>query len=165
MLNNLESADRTSTIEGGCACGAVRYGLCRPPLFTHACHCLDCQRESGSAFNHHIMIESEAISVLSGETENIKVPSASGRAHYIVRCKGCRSPLWSRHGSLKSKICYVKVGALDTPGAYPPQAHIYVRTKQEWITLDRAVPTFKTHYDSAKVWPVESVRRYEAIKR
>src|SRR5260370_24713374 len=37
-------------LEGGCACGAVRYRLTAPPLIVHACHCRDCQKQSGSAF-------------------------------------------------------------------------------------------------------------------
>ena len=35
--------------EGGCACGAVRYRLASAPLFVHCCHCLNCQRQTGSA--------------------------------------------------------------------------------------------------------------------
>jgi len=37
-------------LEGGCACGAVRYRLTAPPLIVHACHCRDCQKLTGSAF-------------------------------------------------------------------------------------------------------------------
>lgn len=36
--------------EGGCACGAVRYRLASDPLFRHCFHCLNCQRQTGSAF-------------------------------------------------------------------------------------------------------------------
>jgi hypothetical protein len=35
--------------EGGCACGAVRYRLTSDPLIAHRCHCLNCQRQTGSA--------------------------------------------------------------------------------------------------------------------
>jgi hypothetical protein len=35
--------------EGGCACETVRYRLRSDPLFTHCCHCLNCQRQTGSA--------------------------------------------------------------------------------------------------------------------
>ena len=37
-------------MEGGCACGAVRYRLTSEPMFVHCCHCLNCQRQTGSAF-------------------------------------------------------------------------------------------------------------------
>ena len=40
----------TETFEGGCSCGAVRYRLTSRPMFTHCCHCLDCQNQTGSAF-------------------------------------------------------------------------------------------------------------------
>ena len=43
--------------EGGCACGAVRYRLTSDPLFTHCCHCLNCQRQTGSAFVINLLIE------------------------------------------------------------------------------------------------------------
>ncbi len=35
--------------EGGCACGSVRYRLTPDPLFVHCCHCVNCQRQTGSA--------------------------------------------------------------------------------------------------------------------
>ena len=34
--------------EGGCACRAIRYAVTEKPLIVHACHCLDCQRVTGS---------------------------------------------------------------------------------------------------------------------
>ena len=39
----LEEVTAASTIKGGCSCGQVRYQLTQDPLFTHACHCTDCQ--------------------------------------------------------------------------------------------------------------------------
>src|SRR4051812_17077729 len=39
-----------SVLEGGCACGAVRYRLTSAPMFVNCCHCTDCQRQVGSAF-------------------------------------------------------------------------------------------------------------------
>ena len=35
---------------GGCQCGAVRYEITGPPAAVYACHCTECQRQSGSAF-------------------------------------------------------------------------------------------------------------------
>ena len=36
---------------GGCKCGQVRYSANAEPAFTGVCHCTDCQKESGTAFN------------------------------------------------------------------------------------------------------------------
>ena len=41
----------SAPLDGGCACGAVRYRLrCPTRSFVHCCHCLNCQRQTGSAF-------------------------------------------------------------------------------------------------------------------
>jgi len=51
--------------EGGCACGAVRYRLTSDPLFTHCCHCLNCQRQTGSAFVINLLIEADRVELLA----------------------------------------------------------------------------------------------------
>lgn len=35
---------------GGCQCGAIRYEISGPPAAVYACHCTECQKQSGSAF-------------------------------------------------------------------------------------------------------------------
>ena len=54
-------------VEGGCACGAVRYRLSSAPMFVHCCHCRDCQRQTGSAFVINALIETERIGLLAGD--------------------------------------------------------------------------------------------------
>ena len=54
-------------LEGGCSCGAVRYRLSSKPMFVHCCHCLDCQRQTGSAFVLNALIETDRIECVSGE--------------------------------------------------------------------------------------------------
>ena len=39
-----------TTHMGGCQCGAVRYTLATDKITAYACHCLECQKQSASAF-------------------------------------------------------------------------------------------------------------------
>ncbi len=48
------------TIDGGCACGELRYRLDSKPMFVHCCHCRDCQRQTGSAFVLNALIETKS---------------------------------------------------------------------------------------------------------
>jgi len=48
-------------LEGGCVCGAVRYRLTASPLIVHACHCRDCQTQTGSAFVLNMWIEKNCV--------------------------------------------------------------------------------------------------------
>jgi hypothetical protein len=52
-------------MEGRCTCGAVRYRLASPPLFTHCCHCRWCQRQTGSACVVNAMIETDRVQLLT----------------------------------------------------------------------------------------------------
>lgn len=44
---------------GGCQCGSVRYVLTSEPLRVAACHCTECQRQSGSAFGMSMSVKKE----------------------------------------------------------------------------------------------------------
>ena len=149
-------------LEGGCACGAVRYRLTAAPMFVHCCHCHDCQRQTGSAFVLNALIESSRIELLSGELEAISMPTDSGRPHDIYRCPRCRTALWSDYGQ-RRVLRFVRVGTLDNPSALPPDVHIYIRSKLPWVVLPKDVPSFEAYYEPQKVWPAASLERRRAI--
>jgi hypothetical protein len=151
----------TLTLEGGCACGQMRYRLVSKPMFVHCCHCRECQRQTGSAFVINALIEADRIETLSGETEPVPVPTESGRPHVIHRCPACKVAVWSHYGGVL-KLSFVRVGTLDEPPALPPDVHIYTRSKLPWVTLTADVPAFEAYYDSKKLWPPESLERRKA---
>ena len=64
--------------EGGCSCGAVRYRLASAPLFTHCCHCRNCQRQTGSAFVLNLLIEADRVYAASSSGPDRARRSASG---------------------------------------------------------------------------------------
>jgi len=149
-------------LEGGCACGAVRYRLVCAPMFVHCCHCRDCQRQTGSAFVLNALIETDNISIVAGEPGPVAVPADSGKPHLIYRCPACQIAVWSEYGG-RSALRFVRVGTLDDPAALPPDVHIYVRSKLPWITLPEGVPTFGAYYDSRALWPAASLERRRAL--
>jgi hypothetical protein len=149
-------------LEGGCACAAVRYRLESAPMFVHCCHCRDCQRQTGSAFVINALIETDRISLLSGDPAPVAVPTDSGRPHRIYRCPACRIALWSDYGGRPS-LRFVRVGTLDDPAALPPDVHIFTRSKLPWIELPNAFPAFEIYYDMQALWPAASLERRRAI--
>jgi hypothetical protein len=152
----------TVALEGGCACGEVRYRLASKPMFVHCCHCRDCQRQTGSAFVVNALIETDRVELLSGGTDAVPVPTDSGRPHLIHRCPTCKTALWSHYGG-RQPLSFVRVCTLDDPSALPPDVHIYTRAKLPWIVLPAGVPAFEVYYDSKTLWPPESLERRKAI--
>jgi hypothetical protein len=149
-------------LEGGCACGFVRYRLASAPMFVHCCHCRDCQRQTGSAFVINALIESDRIAHMSGDVDAVSMPTDSGRPHDVYRCPECRTVVWSDYGR-RRVLRFVRVGTLDTPASLPPDVHIYTRSKLPWVALPSGVPAFDAYYDPRTVWPAASLERRRAI--
>jgi len=149
-------------MEGGCACGEVRYRLATAPMFVHCCHCRDCQRQTGSAFVLNALIETDRVGVLAGQPAPLPVPTDSGKPHRIFRCPSCGIAVWSGYGGVE-KLRFVRVGTLDEPTALPPDVHIYTRSKLPWIALPEGKPAFSAYYDSSRLWPAASLVRRRAI--
>ena len=150
-------------LEGRCACGTVRYRLNSAPMFVHCCHCTSCQTETGSAFVLNALIESDRVETLAGAPEPVMIPSESGRGQQVWRCPSCRVALWSNYGGAKDILRFVRIGTLDTPGALPPDIHIYTRSKLPWVRLPEDVPAVDAYYDSKSLWPAESLARRAAL--
>ena len=151
----------TSTFDGGCACGTLRYRMQSAPMFVHCCHCKDCQRQTGSAFVLNALIETNRVQLLSGAPQPSSMPTDSGKPHTVFRCPQCGTAVWSEYGG-GAALRFVRVGTLDEPTALPPDVHIYTRSKQPWLTLPDGVPSFETYYRSSTLWPPASLERRKA---
>jgi hypothetical protein len=148
--------------EGGCACGEVRYRLTAEPLVVHCCHCLNCQRQTGSAFVVNVLIEAERVELAAGEPQPVDVPRGNSSKQRIWRCPSCQVAVYSKYTS--GKLRFVRAGTLDDPTSVEPDVHIYTRSKVPWVTLPDGVPAFRSYYDTQKVWSAASLERLAALK-
>ena len=151
----------TSRLEGGCACGEIRYRLLSDPLFVHCCHCLNCQRQTGSAFVINVLIETDRVELLAGEPQPVSVPRSGGKKQKIWRCPSCQVAVYSQYTT--PAVRFVRAGTLDDPSAVAPDVHIFTRSKVPWLTLPDDVPAFNVYYDTDKLWPAESLERRAAL--
>jgi len=151
----------TPAREGGCACGAVRYRLASDPLFVHCCHCLNCQRQTGSAFVINLLIETDRVEIQSGSPQPVDAPRDDGSAQRIFRCPKCQVAVFSQYGSPQFR--FVRAGTLDVPSSVAPDVHIFTRSKLPWVALPESVPAFEIYYDMKTLWPAASLARFEAL--
>ena len=133
---------------GACYCTEIRFRLTAAPIFTHACHCLNCQKRSGSAFAMSSFVLAENLEILKGEPEfypeevNMKILPVS-------RCPECETHLWY---TPDPRLLIVRTGLFGQSDIIP-QAHIFVDRKQPWVVLNDAMPQFATSYGNGMPWP------------
>jgi len=139
----------------------VTYRVALSPIFVHCCHCLNCQRHTGSAFVINMLIEAARVELAGEAPEPITMPLEGGSPSRIFRCRNCRVALWSEYQN-RSEILFVRGGTLENPRAVAPDVHIYTRSKLPWVQLPDSVPAFEAFYDPRTLWPAASLERWKA---
>ena len=131
----------TGSVEGGCLCGGVRYGLHGPGKQGSDCHCEDCRRASGAPYVSWCSFPSNAVELLSGELGQVLHAS---RLRFFARC--CGTPLLIRD-DVTSEWIDITVASLDDPTSFPPQAAIWTEDKLPWVQLDPTRRAFPRNRD------------------
>jgi hypothetical protein len=130
-------------------------------MFVHCCHCLNCQRQTGSAFVVNLLIEADRVELLAGDPEPVDVPRDDGSTQRIYRCPACHVAIYSEYG--RPEVRFVRGGTLDDPKGITPDVHIFTKSKVGWVTLPESAPAFDVYYDSRTLWPAESLERLDAV--
>src|SRR5690348_9676090 len=150
------------SLEGRCACGAIKYKLTASPLIVNACHCRDCQRLTGSAFVINIWIEKKLVETGGADPKSFRLAGGTGKPHDVFFCGACGTYLWSRYHGAPGDFLFVRAGTLDNPDAVTPDVHIFTRSKVPWLNLPANRPIFESFYKLPEVWRPESLARFRA---
>ena len=132
---------RTFPQNGGCLCGDVRYTVTEDPVTLYACHCTDCQRETGAAFTLSAVVRSEALVLTSGAPREFSCELSDGRTKSASYCPRCITKLWGR--STTTGLANLDVGTLDDTSWVAPAGHIWTRSAQSWLTLPEGSLAFE----------------------
>lgn len=135
------------SFRGSCLCGSIEYFL-DGHLVTYACHCTNCQIRTGSAFSM-VMVASETALTMSGPSVEENKISESGASKTQYRCESCRTHVYSKGTDLPNLI-KVQFGTLKDAKALAPEAHLWVRSAQQWFALPEEVPKFNTAPEDPK---------------
>jgi len=130
------------TLGGRCLCGGVQFHLHGTPITLYACHCLDCQRRTGSGFALSLVMRTEDVLVTTGEPLSYSAQLPDGRIKTGVMCGSCGTRLWGTPAR-NPRIRIVQPGILDDTSWIEPVAHIWMRSAQKWILLPPNVATFE----------------------
>lgn len=129
-------------LEGGCVCGAVRYRIAGEPLAYYACHCLNCQKQSGSAFALSMVVRVDQLEVERGAPATFECRLPGGIESRGALCAVCVTRLW-HESSAYPQIRSLRGGTLDDPRRHLPYGDVWTRSAQPWVAFT-AGPRFDT---------------------
>lgn len=139
------------SLTGSCRCDAVTYELTLNELpRIYCCHCLDCQKWSGSAFAEQAVIPEASIR-MTGSVVCAEVTSRQGGKSIQYVCGACHNRIYSVNPA-RPGIALLRAGTLDDTTELQPRLHMWIKRKQQWVTLPDGVPAFE------EAPPIEELR-------
>jgi len=106
-----------------CACGALSARCEGEPVRISVCHCLACQRRTGSAFAAQARFPDVAVT-LSGASSTWVRTADSGRKAVNRFCPQCGSTVAYTNEDMPGVIA-VPLGAVADPAFPPPRFSVY----------------------------------------
>lgn len=134
---------------GTCLCGVVGYTLSEDPLTLYACHCTDCQRQTGSSFALSMIVRRETLVVVHGRPESYSVEMSDGRRKQAHFCRRCSTRLWGP--SSVTGLAVLEPGTLDDTSWLVPIGHIWTQSAQPWVGIPDSDLSFSQEPDEAGV--------------
>lgn len=130
---------------GGCQCGQVRYTLTKRPTVVYCCHCTECQKQSSSAFGISVRVFRNGLTV----TDKLGAfHKGSGDKQTVCEfCPDCGTRLFHNRPQYEDML-NIKGGTFDDTSWLNPAGHIWIASKQPWVTLPPGVPTYDHQPDN-----------------
>ena len=129
-------------IEGGCRCGRVRYEVTADRLpNVYACHCLDCQTWSGSAFSVQFIVPESQLRVTGEPALYERTSPESGRTSYQRGCPVCFTRVYNTN-SARPGLAVVRAGTLDRSDELTLVAPIWTKRKMGGIAIPEGVASW-----------------------
>jgi hypothetical protein len=116
-----------------CRCGQFRVRTQGEPVRVSICHCLDCQKRSGSAFAFQARWPEEKVE-FSGDFKSWSTVSESGNRATFRFCPDCGSTIAYSSDGLPDLIA-VAVGAFADPQFPQPHYSVYESRKHGWLAV------------------------------
>jgi hypothetical protein len=134
-------------IRGRCLCGSVRYASSAEPVAVVACHCVTCQKNTGSAFSLNIGVPTESVEISGAALARYEDHSgASGKPFYRSFCSRCGSPI-TASGEAYPGLTFIKAGTLEDPSWVKPSAHLWCIEKQPWVAIEEGFAQLPKSFD------------------
>lgn len=116
-----------------CACGQLRLACRGEPLKVSLCHCLDCQKRTGSTYGIAAFFRRDAVRA-EGEARAWTRPSDCGLPVTFHFCPTCGTSVYWQPQRLPDLVG-VAVGAFADPSFPAPTQAVWDERRHPWIAL------------------------------
>jgi len=120
-----------------CTCGQLSATTGAEPGRISICHCLACQRRTGSVFGAQARFPADAVAIHGGSTTFVRVGDSGGRAR-LHFCPVCGDTVYYVLEA-QPEVVAIPIGAFADPGFPPPFVSVYEERKHGWVGLPEEI--------------------------
>jgi hypothetical protein len=116
-----------------CSCGKLAVVVRGEPVRISVCHCLECQRRTGSAFGAQARFRKADVEITGASTAYRRIAD-SGNAITFHFCPTCGSTVYYVVED-QPELVAVTLGAFADPTFPRPRVSVYESRKHPWVGL------------------------------
>ena len=121
--------------QAACHCGQLRLEVTGDPFVVSICHCLDCQRRTGSAFGMQSAFKPDQVEIVGRYSGYSRISDeADEKEHVFHFCPDCGSQVFYTEPT-EPDLIVISVGAFADPAFPPPTESGYNSRRHEWLDL------------------------------
>ena len=121
-----------TTHSASCRCGQLRAAASGTPTRISVCHCLNCQKRSGSAFAAQVRFPAEQVTI-AGQSKTFTATGDNGECHFRF-CPDCGSTVYFENDSQPGTIA-IPLGAFADPYFVTPTVSVWEERQHEWVEI------------------------------
>ncbi len=117
-----------------CRCGQLSVTVTGEPIRISVCHCLACQRRTGSPFAAQARFEGADVT-FEGESNSWVQVADSGNEAVFHWCPKCGCDVWYQGGSPVPGAIAIPIGLFADPGFPAPNFSVWEERKHQWVEI------------------------------
>jgi hypothetical protein len=131
-----------ATRQAACHCGQLRLEVDGDPWVVSICHCLACQRRTGSAFGMQAAFRPDQVEVVGKFSDYSRISDESDRKEHVFHfCPECGSQVFYTEPT-QPDLIVVSVGSFADPTFPPPTESSYDWRRHSWLALPDTIERF-----------------------
>jgi hypothetical protein len=121
------------TRTAACSCGQLQAHVTADPIRVSVCHCLACQRRTGSVFGAQARFAVDAVTTAGRASEFVRVGDEGSSATFRF-CPDCGATVYYTSDAFEGFVV-IPVGAFADPAFPPPVFSVYEERMHPWVGL------------------------------
>ena len=125
--------------EAACHCGQLRVDVDGDPFWVSLCHCVACQRRTGSAFGMQAGFRADQVHVTGRYSDYARISDEADRKEHVFHfCPDCGSSVFYTEPTEPDRVV-VSVGSFADPSFPPPVESGYDSRRHSWVQLPDSI--------------------------